>query len=297
MEVAFIVLAFELLAPGALPPATHMAPDDLDRDKIYTAGADDGDSDAELELEPPDPQVLAAERQRAAAAINAHRKVINIDEVYRDIDANRDSEIVAEWVDRFRNYRFQFQIRHLLILTAVVAMLLAIRQWINLGTVFIVGIMLAVAGVSLYLKLEENKRQEATNRRRQKMYAERRAQQGVQTGQRVDDDDFEDEPAPSRLREETPPPAAPGRNFRLQFSLSQMFVVITVAAVVLGLGGAMGGMAGLATICGLVALAGLIVLVLGFNLPEVVVFGWWMMLALYVLLSLLSAIWASFAGG
>ena len=208
-----------------------MAPDDLDRDKMYTAGADDWDSDAELELEPPDPQVLAAEQRRAAEAIDVHRKTIDIDEVYRDVDANRDNEIVAEWVNHFRNFRFQFQIRHLLILTAVVAMLLAVSQWINLGTVFIVGIMLAVAGVSLYLKLEENKRQEAADRRRRKMYAERRAQQGIQTGQRVDADDLDEDPGPPMLRDETPPPTAPVRSFRFQFSLSQMLVVITVAAV------------------------------------------------------------------
>jgi hypothetical protein len=279
-----------------------MPHDDLDRDKIYTAAADDLDSDDELELEPLDPEIAAAEERRAAAAIEVHRKAIDINEVYRDFDANRDSEIVAEWMDRFRNFRWQFQVRHLLILTAVVAFLLAIRTWISLGTVFIVGIMLAVAAVSLVLKLEENKRQEAADRRRRKMYAERRAQQSAQAGlpiEEVDSDDQELEEAsrrPTQYDDVVETVVLP-RGFRWQFSLAQMLVVITIAAVLLGLGSAIGGMAGLATICGLVALAGLIVPVFGLNPPEVVVFGWWLVLALYVVLSLSAAIWAGLAAG
>ncbi|MEX2092549.1 MAG: hypothetical protein WD971_07715 [Pirellulales bacterium] len=274
-----------------------MAPDDLDRDKLYTAGADDLDSDdAELELEPPDPEVLAAEQRRAAAAIEIHRTVIDVDEVYRDLDANRDTAIVDEWLARVRNFRFQFQVRHLLILTAVVAMLLALRQWIGLGTVFIVGFMLAIAGVSLYLKLEENKRQEAADRRRRKMYAERRAQQAIQTGQPIEVEDVDDEPLPSSLSDELRKHASTARDFRFQFSLSQLLAVTTVAALLLGLGGAVGGASSLATVCGLIALAGLVVPVMGLEPPKIVVFGWWMLLVLYVALSFFSAIWASFAG-
>jgi magnesium-transporting ATPase (P-type) len=167
----------------------------LDRDKLYTAGADDSDSDdAELELEPLDPEVLAAEQRRAAAALEVHRTVIDVDEVYRDLDVNRDTAIVDEWLDRLRNFRFQFQVKHLLVLTAVVAVVLVLSVWISLGTVFIVGFMLAVAGVSLYLKLEENKRQEEADRRRRKMYAERRAELARQSGQPVDIEDLDEEP-------------------------------------------------------------------------------------------------------
>jgi len=274
-----------------------MALDDLDRDKLYTAGADDLDSDdAELELEPPDPAVLAAEQRRAAEAIDAHRRAINVNEIYRDLDANRDTQIVEEWLGRLRTFRFQFQVRHLLILTAVVAIVLALSQWVGLGTVFIVAIMLAVAGVSLYLKLEENRRQEAANHRRQKMYAERRAQQARATGQRVEAEEFDDEPMPSKPRDELRTSPAAAREFRFQFSLSQLLVVITAAALLLGMAGAVGGAATVATVCGLAALAGLIVPAMGLEPPRIVVFGWWMLLVLYVALSLFSAIWAGLVG-
>ncbi len=167
-----------------------MARDDLDRDKIYSAGADhlpvDGKDDGELELEPLDPELLAAEQHRAAEAIEAHRKAIDIDEVYRDLEANRDSEILKAWVARLRNFRYQFQFMHLLIAMAAVAFLLVLSNWINLGNALLIVFMLGIAGVSLYLKLEENKQQEEADRRRRMMYAERRAQQTRLGGQPVE---------------------------------------------------------------------------------------------------------------
>ena len=150
-----------------------MPPDDLDRDKLYTADGRRGDwndgDDGDYELEPLDPEVLAAEQRRAAAAIDVHRTAIDVDEVYRDVDANRDSEIMQELARRLRSFRFQFQIKHLLILTAVVAVLLTLHKLgVGLVTFFAFLIMGGVAGLTLYLKLEENKRQEAADRRRRK---------------------------------------------------------------------------------------------------------------------------------
>jgi hypothetical protein len=79
--------------------------------------------------------------------------------------------------------------------------------------------------------------------------------------------------------------------------MSQLLVAITVAALLLGLSSAVGGLSGLASICGLLALVGLIVPLLGFRPSDVVVFGWWIVLALYVVLSISAEIWASLHGG
>jgi hypothetical protein len=284
-----------------------MPSDDLDRDKMYTAGADDmavdngDDDDGELELEPPDPDVIASEERRAAAAINVHKKAIDVNEVYRDLDANRDTEIVEEWLARARSFRYQFQIKHLLILTAVVAVLLMLHEWIGIGKVFLLGFAAAVIGISIYLKLEENKRHEAAARRRRKMYAERRAAQAAATGVPIEadkfDDDFDDEPASPGMYDEANSTSAPAPSFRFQFSMGQMLAVVTIASIVLGLGGAFGGLSGLATICGLVALAGIAIPLLGLEVPPMVVFGWWIMLVLYIALSLLTAIFPSLRGG
>lgn len=280
--------------------------DDLDRDKLYTSTSDDSDSDetdsddAELELEPPDPELLAAEQRRAAEAVEAHRTAIDINEVYRDLDANRDSEILSGWAERLgelRPGRFQFQVKHLLILTAFVAMVLAFHtaSGIGFGTMLILAVMLAVGGVSLYLKVVENKRQEEANRRRSKMYAERRAQQARKSGQPIEQN-WEDEPSITPPPE-TGIPAQPLFDFRFQFSMAQLFMVITGAAIFLGIGSAIGGASSVATLCGLAAFAGLIVPALGLRPPDFVVFVWWMLLAVYVVLSLSWAIWTAFTSG
>lgn len=273
---------------------------DLDRDKLYTSTADGPDSDdGDLELEPPDPAVLAAEERRAAEAIDAHRKAIDINEVYRDLEANRDREILSGWLARlgeFRPGRFQFQIKHLLILTAVVAIVLALRTAVGVGfgTMLIVGFMLVVAGVSLYLKIEENKRQEQVQRRREKMYAERRAKQLQAGGQPAPMDWDADEDGAATT---APTTATPLPEFRFQFSMSQLFAVTTGAALFLGLGMAVGGAERIATICGLAALAGLIVPAFGLRPPSFVVFIWWMLLLVFVVLSLGTAIWTAFSAG
>ena len=50
-----------------------------------------------------------------------------------------------------------------------------------------------------------------------------------------------------------------------------------------------------ATMLGFVALFGLVIHALGVEPPDVVVLGWWMILVLYVLLSIAVAVWSSFA--
>jgi Flp pilus assembly protein TadB len=273
-----------------------MPADDLDRDKLYSAAAPDGeDEDGDYELEPVDPELIAADERRAAAAIDVHRTAIDVNEVYRDVDANRDNVIFQELVGRLRNFRFQFQIKHLLIATALAAVLLTLHKLgMGLFTMFAVLIMGGVAGLSIYLKWEENKRQEEANRRRQKMYAARRAQQARLSGQAVEEE--VDDESPLDSPDQTAMPPVPARQFQFQFSLQQLFLAITGAAVLLGLITALGGASNAATLCGLVALAGLAVPALGYRPPEIVVFGWWALLVLYVVLSVLAAMWAGFGG-
>lgn len=273
----------------------------LDRDKLYTSPPDDPDAEEDdLELEPPDPEVLASQERRAAEAIDAHRRAIDINEVYRDQDANRDSEILTNWARKlgeFRPGKFQFQIKHLLILTAVVAFVLALRTalGVGFGTMLIVGFMLAVAGVSLYLKYEESKRQEQVQRRREKMYADRRAKQVADSTGGPASMDWD--AADSEVVEKESSSEIPWPEFRFQFSMSQLFMVITGAALFLGLGTAVGGAENIATVCGLAALAGLVVPALGLRPPSFVVFVWWMLLLVFVVLSLGTAIWTAFSAG
>jgi hypothetical protein len=274
-----------------------MPSDDFNRDKLYSADADE--DDVEYELEPPDPAVLDAEKRHAAEVVDAVKKSIDIDEIYRDLEARRDTEILEQWLMRARGYRFQFQIKHLLILTAVIAILLTLHQLgVPLLTFAVVGGMLTVGGVTLYLQWQENKRLAEADRRRQKIYAERRA--AMSRG-----------PLPSDASNKPAPPIAPlppveletalhdappAKLYRFRFSLAQFMIAITCAALLLGFVHMLGGTSNAATLCGFVALVGLVVHALGYEPPEVVAFVWWIMLLMYVGLSVFSAFFTGLGG-
>jgi hypothetical protein len=82
--------------------------------------------------------------------------------------------------------------------------------------------------------------------------------------------------------------------FRFQFSLRQLIIAMTIAAVVLGAMHFLGGPAATATVLGLIALVGLFVFALGYEPPSILVFGWWFTLVLYVAVSLFAAVFGGF---
>jgi len=89
--------------------------------------------DDEYELEAPDPEVIAAEARRDKALLESAREAIDIDAIYREADRNRGAEIIEQW---FRNFRFRFQVKHLLIGTALVAAVwrVGVRRYGAVGT-------------------------------------------------------------------------------------------------------------------------------------------------------------------
>src|SRR5262249_9727484 len=135
----------------SLHPAAMPAPDDIDRDKFYTSDEDD---DAEYELEGPDPTILAAEKRRAAATVEAINRSIDIDEVYRDQEHSRSSEILNDWAKNFRG-GFRFQVKHMLIATAVLAIALTLYRLEALFTTIVIGGMASIVGLYLYLQWKE----------------------------------------------------------------------------------------------------------------------------------------------
>jgi hypothetical protein len=85
--------------------------------------------------------------------------------------------------------------------------------------------------------------------------------------------------------------AAEQDQFRLSFSLKQLMIAMTVAAVLFAFTFYWFTPAYTALALGLVALAGLVVVTAGFEPPRVVVLGWWLLLMLYVLVSILAVFW------
>jgi hypothetical protein len=253
--------------------------------------------DSEYELEPPDAEVLAAEERRAQEAVEATRRSIDIDEIYREESRDRGSEILQEWV---RNFKFRFQVKHLLIGTAMLAIALTLWKWQKLGTSLVILVMLSIAGLYLYLQWQEKKHRAEADRRRREMYARRRARVENLGSAAQDVNETNEEPtlAPPVLPNETVQvwqESIAKEKFRVQFSLREMMAAITAAALILGLVHSLGGAANTATLLGFVALIGLVIHALGFEPPQIIVLGWWLILVLYVLLSIVAAVWSGFA--
>jgi len=272
-------------------------PDEIDRDKFYSPTVeDDGE---EYELEPPDAEVLAAEELRAKEAIDETKMSIDIEEIYRDADRERGSEILENWV---RNFQFRFQVKHLLIGTAVLAIVLTLVKLQILGTTLVILVMLSVAGLYLYLQWQEKKHRDEAERRRRQMYARHRARLKKTTGVSTDtvDTDWRDDehkaPAPLPNEVDAAWQEAMGREkFRFQFSLRQLLTMMVVAALVMGIIQFMGGPANAAILLGVLALAGLVIHAVGVDPPGILVLGWWLVLVMYVVVSILAAVWSGFA--
>jgi hypothetical protein len=267
--------------------------DEPDRDKFYSA-PDPTDDGEEYELEPLDPAIVDAEKRRAQEVAQEVRSSIDIDDVFRDAERSRGTEILENWA---RNFRYRFNIKHLLIATAVVAIMIAaaeLEHLIPLLTVLIIG---SIFGLYFYVTWQDRQQQAEADARREELYAKRREQlraKGTATAR--------DEPlAPIEL---TPPPAAPPTSeaadmwdaapepepFRINFSLRSLMIAMTVAAVSLGIIHFVGGPGPTATILGSIAFLGLIVYALGFAPPQSLVLGWWFILLLYVLFTIAGAV-------
>lgn len=243
------------------------------------------DDDEELELEPPDEAMEARQRE---IALDAIRSSIDIDAIYNEADRDYGGELLNDW---FRNFRFQFQVKHLLIATAVISIILALVRLQLFWSTFVIGFMLAIAGIYLYMTWVEQKKQAEAARRREAIYARRRAKLAANMAGRPLEED--------ELREESPLPSVVDEiwheslkkeSFRLQFSLRQLLILITVAGLVLGVMNLLGGAAVMASVLGLVALFGLVLYAVGVEAPQLLVLGWWIILVMYVLLSITTAI-------
>jgi hypothetical protein len=274
--------------------------DSRERDKFYSKSNDEED-DADYELEPPDPEVIAEAERRGKEVIEASRADIDIDEIYRDAGQRRSDEILDGLLKNFK-LRFRFQISHLLILTAVAAIVLTLAKLQLLGVAVFLLVVFSVGGLFFYLQYQERKAEEEATRRREEMYERRRThmQKASGGGQHSGADKLPQEPLLASARtsaanDDTWPAATSRQGFRFRFSMAELLIAMTTAAIVFGLVHVLGSPSNTATVLGFVALIGLIVHAIGFEPPNVVVLGWWFVLVLYVCLSILAAVFPAIA--
>jgi hypothetical protein len=271
--------------------------DERERDKFYSA-PDASSDDGEYEVEPPDPDVVSAEDRHGQDVAESARLSIDIDEIYREADRNRGAEIIEQW---FRNFHYRFQATHVYIATAVLVVILALAKLEGFWAAIFILLMFSVAGLYSYLKWEENKQQAEADRKRQELYTRRREQ--LQAKGLVLSGDKHAPPGGSAQAGPTLPATEADEMwrettthepFRIRFSLRTLMIAMTVAAVFFGLIRFFGGPASTATLLGFIAVGGLVIHAVGYNPPQSVIIGWWFILVLYILTSILGAIWLAF---
>lgn len=267
--------------------------DERERDKFYSP-PDPTPDDEEYELEPLDPTLVSAEKRHAKEVAEQVRVSINIDEVYREAERNRGTEILENWA---RNFHYQFHISHLLIATAVLTIAIAVAKLGYLMPAIAILIIGSITGLYFYLNLQDRRQQAEAYQKRQELYAKRRERFQAKGTKTADDEPL----APVEL---TPPPLATSPNeaadmweeapapepVRIRFSLRSLMIAMTVAALSLGMIRYFGGPGPTATILGLIAVAGLVVHAIGFEPPQSLILGWWFILLLYVLFTIVGAV-------
>ena len=272
---------------------------DVNRDKFYTGGDDEWDDSVEYEVEPPDPEVLAAEERRAQEMIAASKLSVDIQSIYDEAEERHDREYFEDLV---RNFRLRFRTKHLLLATTVLAVTIAVAVQTDSGTVLVLGMLLAVGGVTAFLSWRQHQHEQELDRRREQLFAERRRAAQVLRGKNSPKLSAEatssvDETAPDKA--DTPGgdmwSATPdeGKKFRLRFSASELAVLVVCAVVLTGLIAAW-GLPLTATAIGFITLGGLVLYAVGVEPPYEVIFGWWVLLLLYVLLSIVAALLGGF---
>jgi hypothetical protein len=238
--------------------------------------AGDDDDDFEFELEAVDPDILEHARRRGERQIQeTEARAAHLE----TFEAPTEADPIS--LDDFEGFRFTTQ--HLLIATAILAVFMSIvRLGGGCNALFISGISALAYGWWFVLRKERLERLERERRRAEaseRLADLRKNEQG--------------EPVDSlsargvTYDEEEYIPERPG--FSFSFSLKQVMIVFVIAAVMLGLASLFSPQTA-ALMLGIVAVIGLVVLIMGFELPGIIVFGWWVLIGLYVVMSIAAVI-------
>ena len=228
------------------------------------------EDDDELELEPVDPEVLAAERRRTELKTQQALSSVDVEELVRE--EVPDDGLGVDW-ESFRQFRFTT--RHLLILTAGLAVLMTLfTQADGCSAIFILGVVF-VGGGWLWVLRHDRRIAARRTQRKEELLAG-----GYGSGMSP--------PAAADMLD-APLPKPSSFDFKFAFSLKQFFIAFTAAAVMLGFIRIFGADK-LSIVLGIIALLGLAANAIGLEAAPIVVFGWWLLLVLYLFVGLISAL-------
>ncbi|TWU22694.1 hypothetical protein [Bythopirellula polymerisocia] len=233
------------------------------------------DSDDEFELEAVDPEILEHGRRRAARQIRETETRAAQQELYEQPEASEPFTL-----DDFKGIRFTT--KHLLIATAVLSIVMSVIKIGKCNGVFFTGLA-ALAG-GWWWVLRKERIAAAEKRQRLEEVAARLAAHTNDDGEPIV---APKRPATTIPKPEEVLPEKPALSF--SFSIKQIMGAMAVAAVMLTLARIMEP-EGAALLLGLIAVIGLVFQIMGVELPGIVVFGWWILLVLYLVMS----VWAIF---
>ena len=145
----------------------------------------------------------------------------------------------------------------------------------NASYVYLIAAIVAVAA-GWFFVLRKERSQKLAHERRRTEVLQRHAQEAVEE---IDYSEFDAAEAASTRPE-----------FRFAFSIKELLGAMTVAALTFGLVRGLGGPESAAILLGSIALLGLVIHLLGFDPAPVIILGWWLLLVLYIVVSL----WAAF---
>ena len=237
--------------------------------------------DDELELEPVDPSLLDHGKRLQERRMREAEAAAELEELSRKTRGG-DPFSFGELS------RFRFTIKHLLILTAVLAVVMTLTILTDgCSGVFIALIVTLV--VAWFVTIRNERSKEAQLQRERREMEARHA--GMKIGEEAANPRVE-RPVPVDINvawedanRETRP------ELKFAFSLKQLFVAVTVAAVLMALASSLGPER-MAMIVGLVAILGIAIYATGIELPAMVVFCWWLLILFYLLIGL----WAMTVG-
>lgn len=247
--------------------------DDIDRDALYSSDAME-DDDADYELEPPDPEVTTVEQRLTAERLAAAARSLDDDELLREDERRLDIQLIDELMGDFR---FQFQIKHMLWATAALALLVAIAHYSFLSSI-LVGVLISVGGVLTFLSWKEKQHEAVVAERRRQAYARRQVSGNAKSSP------SDTQPSPESAALNAPRPSFAQQLFSI-CSHQELLIASAVAIVLLALLGSVLGLAVTASCLGILGLLGVIIQAVGVDMPRKVVLSLWAMLVLYILLS------------
>jgi hypothetical protein len=160
--------------------------------------------------------------------------------------------------------QFRFTTRHLLILTAVLAIVLTLFTLLTPFKAIAVLAFVSLAGGWFYASQLERRQDAERARRRAEFFR---------------DGDKLAELADASLAAES---SQPRFDFKFAFSMKELFITMTVASIAVGIFTITGEPEVVSMIFGALALAGLIAHAMGAEPPRMVVLGWWLSLVIYL---------------